>query len=235
MALDGWPLHSTARPSTTLQYRPKSTQCCSITSLNWVFENSFIALQVSSIFHKICSYCKRSDESFPMIFWPPENKIPFAPQTSLTAIQDSHHTVRVSTVAMLAQMIYPFICPLLPEISIKRREKESSVEVKFAQGKEAWQRQMPACQILCRWTHYYSSEASRQTSQAWGYFTVAVIVQYIRELFKLKDFFFQADNKCRSSTCKSVIIKVAYSTWYCMFNDYSHGNLTGWTGWKSFS
>lgn len=128
---------------------PKA-QCHSITSLNWVLENSFTALQVSSIFHKICSDCKRSDESFPMIFWPLENKILFGPQTSLTAIQHSHHTVRVSIVAMLAQMIYPFISPLLPEITIKRGEKESSLEVKFAQGKEAWQRQMPACQILCR-------------------------------------------------------------------------------------
>lgn len=32
--------------------------------------------------------------------------------------------------------------------------------------------QMPACQILCRWTHYYSSAAGCQTSQAWGPFTV---------------------------------------------------------------
>lgn len=67
-----------------------------------------------------------------------KSKTLFGPPTSLIAMQHSHRTVRVSVAAKLAGIIYPFISPFLPQISIKRSGKESSVEVKFAQGKEAW-------------------------------------------------------------------------------------------------
>lgn len=66
-----------------------------------------------------------------------KSKTPFGPLISLTAMQPPHDTVRVSIDTKLAGKIHPLISPLLPQISIERGGKESSVEVKFAQGKEA--------------------------------------------------------------------------------------------------
>lgn len=84
-------------------------------------------------------------------------------------MQHFHYTVKMTTGTKLSRMTYPFI-PFshLPVL----RGKESSVEVKFAWGRKHGKEQMPVCQILCRWTHYYSSGAGCQTSQAWGPFTV---------------------------------------------------------------
>jgi len=47
----------------------------------------------------------------------------------------------MTTGTKLSRMTYPFTNPLLlPHTSVKRRWKESSVEVKFAWGKEACKR-----------------------------------------------------------------------------------------------
>jgi len=118
---------------------PKA-QRCSITSVNQVLEDSTSPCKsLGSIVYKICPYCKRPDDRFPRIFWSLEKQDSFWP-TNLTYchVTLSPYSERASTATKLAGMIYPFIRPFLPQISIKSREKESSVEVKSAQGKEAW-------------------------------------------------------------------------------------------------
>lgn len=59
-------------------------------------------------------------------------------QDSLWPADFTHcHSVTFSVAGKLAGTIYPLTSPLPPQISNKRAGKDSSVEVKSAQGKEA--------------------------------------------------------------------------------------------------
>lgn len=142
----------------------------SITIVNCILYDSVRScMSLVSILFKTYSYCRRSNWSF-WILKKKKTRLSLDHQIhlqlcSIFTIQ-SKWPQALNCQGWHIHLSIPF--SHLPVL----RGKESSVEVKFAWGRRHGKEQMPACQILCRWTHYYSSGAGCQTSQAWGPFTV---------------------------------------------------------------